>query len=992
MAPILFSLCPNWKFASNHTADPDGRIILIWRDSINVQILSESRQCITCKINFPNHQPILYSAIYASNLSSERVELWTELIHLQTSLGLDNTNWILGGDLNQIIHPMEHSEPSITAPDFLMYQLRDCFTQLGLFDLRYIGPTLTWINSRPENPISKKLDRLMVNNSLVSSFPDVLASFLPPNFSDHSPCVIDLAFNLPLAGTQPYKFQNYLIKHPGFAQLLQDAWIQAGNVSQTLTQLCWKLKQIKSDLKLLNKENYSKIQERASETNGLLQIAQVQALQDPCPITFQAEKDLHQKWNFLREIEEMFFRQKSRINWLREGDLNTTFFHRICQTRASYNAIRVFLSDTGAWITDPQEMMVLAVNHFSSILGYQPPLLLYTPPVWFQDLTSFTFPLHLNQLMCSIPSDEEIKSTIFKLNPNKAPGPDGLTSAFFKASWETIGLEVVAAIKNFFASNFLPAMTNATILSLVPKFPGASKVTDYRPISCLNTIYKVISRLLVKKLKPMLSTLILPSQTAFVKGRLLIENTTLAGELVNVYHKNKGPKKITIKVDITKAFDTLSWEFLFSCLEGLHLPQRFIRQIKACICTSSYMVGYNGSVHGFFKGKRGLRQGDPLSPYLFVIAMNCLSHMLNKAARQNRFNYHTSCASTKLTHLSFADDLLIFIDGSIDFVQQVLQVLKEFENRSGLAVSMQKTSFYASGLTPSETDLIQASTGMALGSLPFRYLGVPLNSRKLSLTNCEPLIHQIKTRFSSWSVKSLSFSGRLLLIKTVIAGVTTFWCSAYVLPKACVDRINSLCSMFPWKGNIEGLNSARVSWETVVLTKRQGGLGVKDLYTWNKACTLRLLWLLFFRPDSVWVQWFKEVILKGSVHNYWTTTPKQSYSWLVNKLLKLKQVVFPLIKLRLQNGETARFWSDNWTPFDDLHTHLSGTNSRLGIPLHATVASLYGNGTWSLPPARSEAQIELYVYLTTVELNSSQDYYEWEINGQVQTTYRTGPL
>ncbi|KAF3579306.1 hypothetical protein DY000_02031882 [Brassica cretica] len=259
---------PQQRPSLKRSPDPYGRIILIWRDSINVQILSESRQCITCKINFPNHQPILYSAIYASNLSSERVELWTELIHLQTSLGLDNTNWILGGDLNQIIHPMEHSEPSITSPDFLMYQLRDCFTQLGLFDLRYIGPTLTWINSRPENPISKKLDRLMVNNSLVSSFPDALASFLPPIFSDHSPCVLDLAFNLPLAETQPYKFQNYLIKHPGFAQLLQDAWIQAGNVSQTLTQLCWKLKQIKSDLKLLNKENYSKIQERVSETNG----------------------------------------------------------------------------------------------------------------------------------------------------------------------------------------------------------------------------------------------------------------------------------------------------------------------------------------------------------------------------------------------------------------------------------------------------------------------------------------------------------------------------------------------------------------------------------------------------------------------------------------------------------------------------------------------------------------------------------------------------
>ena len=251
---------------------------------------------------------------------------------------------------------------------------------------------------------------------------------------------------------------------------------------------------------------------------------------------------------------------------------------------------------------------------------------------------------------------------------------------------------------------------------------------------------------------------------------------------------------------------------------------------------------------------------------------------------------------------------------------------------------MQKTSFYASGLSSGEIDTIKASTGMSQGSLQFRYLGVPLNSRKLTLTNCEPLLHQIKARFSSWSVKSLSFSGRLLLIKTVIAGITTFWCSAFILPKGCIKRINSLCSIFLWKGSIEGHNSARVSWETVVLTTRQGGLGVKDLQTRNKACTLRLLWLLFFRPESVWVQWFKEVILKGSVHNYWTTPTRQSYSWLVNKLLKLKSVVFPLIKLRLQNGETTRFWSDNWTPFGDLRTYLSATNSRMGIPLDATVS------------------------------------------------------
>ena len=165
-----------------------------------------------------------------------------------------------------------------------------------------------------------------------------------------------------------------------------------------------------------------------------------------------------------------------------------------------------------------------------------------------------------------IPTADEIKSVIFKLNPNKAPGPDGLTSGFFKAAWDTVGEEVVNSITQFFLTGFLPSSTNATILTLILKFPGASKITEFRPISCLNTIYKIISCLLVKRLKHVLPSLILPSQAAFIQGRLLLENTVLASELINGYHKNKGAKKITIKADTAKAFDTLSWEFLFSCL------------------------------------------------------------------------------------------------------------------------------------------------------------------------------------------------------------------------------------------------------------------------------------------------------------------------------------------------------------------------------------------------------------------------------------------
>ena len=150
--------------------------------------------------------------------------------------------------------------------------------------------------------------------------------------------------------------------------------------------------------------------------------------------------------------------------------------------------------------------------------------------------------------------------------------------------------------------------------------------------------------------------------------------------------------------------------------------------------------------------------------------------------------------------------------------------------------------------------------------------------------------------------------------------------------------------------------------------------------------------MLFFKAGSVWVAWFREKVLKGSIHNYWTTKPSTSNSWLANKLLKLKSVVFPLIKLRLEDGLTARFWHDNWTPFGSLATALNSSVSRLGIPENATVASLFRRGAWRLPAARSESQLLLHAFLTTITLTVNPDYYEWEIAGSVSLKYSTGRL
>lgn len=250
----------------------------------------------------------------------------------------------------------------------------------------------------------------------------------------------------------------------------------------------------------------------------------------------------------------------------------------------------------------PTEMGNLASNHFQSILG---PSLLHlglSPLPSVVNYTGSVCPLEAVSLMAKVPNAEEITKAMFKLNPNKSPRPNGFTSGFYKSSWSVLGDEVINSVIRFFNNPFMPRATNYTIFTLVPKFPGASIIKDHRPISCCNTIYKVISKLLVAKLKPLLPKIILPNQTVFIKGRQLLENCLLASEIVSGYHKNKGPKRIIMKIDIAKAFDTVRWDFILNCLKALQLSDIYITWVASCLTTTSYSVGINGNLHGYFTG------------------------------------------------------------------------------------------------------------------------------------------------------------------------------------------------------------------------------------------------------------------------------------------------------------------------------------------------------------------------------------------------------
>lgn len=444
-----------------------------------------------------------------------------------------------------------------------------------------------------------------------------------------------------------------------------------------------------------------------------------------------------------------------------------------------------------------------------------------------------------------------------------------------------------------------------------------------------------------------------------------------------------------LKVDLRKAFDSIRWDFVIATLRGLNLPDRFIGWIEECISTPSFSISVNGISDGFFKSSRGLRQGDPLSPYLFVLAMEVFSKLLRSRYESGYISYHPNTSELEISHLMFADDVMVFFDGSSSSLHGIYETLDDFAGWSGLKMNREKTSLFHAGLPLSDSRAI-SHYGFPEGSLPVRYLGLPLMCRKLRISEYSPLLEKVKSRFRAWAVKSLSFAGRAQLIASVIYGTVNFWISTFMLPKGCLRRIESLCSSFLWSGNIENHNKAKVAWSTVCLPKLEGGLGLRRFSDWNSTLCLRLIWLLFSKSGSLWVAW-QQHHHKLSMASFWTIQPKSSDSWLWRSLLKLRHLARQFIKCKLGNGENTWFWHDNWTPLGPLLNIMGDLGPRsLRIPINAKVSSACNENGWLLASPRSDDALSLHLFLSTIRLpllSTVEDSYEWFIVGKSTTGY-----
>lgn len=292
-----------------------------------------------------------------------------------------------------------------------------------------------------------------------------------------------------------------------------------------------------------------------------------------------------------------------------------------------------------------------------------------------------------------------------------------------------------------------------------------------------------------------------------------------------------------------------------------------------------------------------------MSPYIFVLCMEVFTAIMGHRAALNEFRWHPRCNKVRLSHLVFADDLLIFTRADVKSAQAVKEALEEFHHLSGLAANTDKSEIFFGGTPPAIKEQILRILEFREGSFPVRYLGLPLVTGKLKRAQCLPLLEKIRGKLNLWYNKFLSFSGRLQLINSVLRGIQVYWTASFLIPITVHRSIDKIIARFLWGGMDEIRKIHKVAWDVCCLPREEGGLAILNSITFGQVGRVRIFWRAISNHSSVWAKWAKEVYLRKQ--SAWDAAPTTGASWIWKSILSCRELIKPLIRCEIGTGEDA---------------------------------------------------------------------------------------
>ena len=823
-----------WSFGTGKSAgvavlfSPNfsGKIIRFLIDSSG-RILSLLIEFCNLKLNVVN--------VYSPNAPSDRKLFFSDLHNYFITQGL----LFIGGDFNCIDNTLDKLNCSVvpSADKTSLVTLRSDFSLVDVW--RKQNPrriSFTWSNS--DRSQASRIDRFLIAKSLFNKVSS--CEILPCVFSDHEFITLEVLLEGVIRrGTGVWRFNNSLLSDPDFKNVLKNV---IANFKLKIPAFAF-LREWWDSLKIEIRKtcvNFSVRQHRLRNQNRIAltkRLIRAKNSSEPSEII----NDLESQLSVLISKEAEGAKIRSRAQWFEEGEKPTRYFFRLEQSRAASNSFSCLFDENGIEKNSQQDLENILTKFYQTLFTKDSlDMQIQTSII---DALDFSLTDHERELCEGLFTLEELLTALKGLQTGKTPGSDGLSTEFFLHFWDDLGEPLLSVLNESFHADSLAKSQYEGLLRLIHKKDDRRLPKNWRPISLLNTDYKLASKIITERLKKVMGSIVHPDQTCGVLGRSIFSNLHLIRDSLDFIDRTNEPA-ILLSLDQEKAFDRVDHDFMLRVLRKFGFGPSFCHWVEIFYAHAFSRILVNGSLSCPVYLHRGVRQGCPLSPLLYVLVSEVLSTQIRNCKDIEGFLL-PGAGGLQFKISQYADDATSILKSEKSLCH-MLNVVRTFESGSGAK------------LNTSKSEAMWLGRWRGRGDSPFglkwvtkmRLLGVFFSNGLVSVDgdNWNAKLDKLSSILDLWKQRALSFIGRSLIVN--VLGASRLWHVAKVIPPPpwVHDKFKSLIWPFIWNGKMEN-----VSRDRCCAPVKSGGLNVINFNV--KCASLRLSNFLSLRDDFGSCRW-----------------------------------------------------------------------------------------------------------------------------------------
>ena len=793
---------------SHGTKHSKGTVIL-FRQGFDIQIKehkedSEGRYIIA-KVIIEEESFVLIN-LYAPNRMAEKEIFFVELKkEIESVPDIEENHIIMAGDWNSIQDvTLDKKGGAIKAHETVTDSMKTLLNSFDLIDIwRILHPLKTRFTFRQKTPlIQSQLDYFMISNEMQDYIHQ--SEVIPSIWSDHS-CVTLYIKLLPenVRGNGYWKLNTTVLENQKYVNDMNENIIKWVNEFQNMTdkRIVWELLKYnirKYTMSFCSQTKLDKNREEKLLRNELneLEIDLSRYHKDETLLAYNRVKEQ------LKEIESEKIQGaiiRSKAKFIEEGERSTKYFYDLEKHNVSKKQMRKMKLQSGETTTDFRKILESQKDFYSK---------LYTSHNTgdadygrFLENSSLPCITQIEKDLCDVDlSLDELKAALKTFERNKSPGNDGIVSEFYIKFWEAIGKPMLDCFEYSFRNGELSNSQKQAVITLLEK-PGKDRqqIKNWRPISLLNHDYKILTKALSLRIRKVLPSIINSNQSGYVDGRYIGDSIRLIQDVME-YSKLQKLSGMLLFIDFQKAFDSVEFDFIAKTLSRFNFGKNLIKWLKVLYKNATSCIINNGITSPYFKISRGVRQGDPLSPYIFILVIEVLANYIRNDKQINGIKIKQKELKISL----YADDITIFASDKPS-AKRVFKVLSDFSECSGLRVNKDKTEgmWIGQNIGSQETPF-----NIAWPKAPIKVLGIYLSyDVKASIqANFDDKIARLVRQLHWWKSRNLSLTGRVLIVKTLGLPRFTLLASLIHIPINIVNQINSIIYEFIWKGKTDKVN------------------------------------------------------------------------------------------------------------------------------------------------------------------------------------------